>query len=239
MNADTVERIQQSLDYQFKDIRYLQEAFLHSSLADNRLCSNERMEFLGDSVLSLVICKALFMRFPHYQEGDLTKIKSRLVSRKTCSQVANEMGLPQYIRVGKGMDQSRAMTGSIAAASLESVIGAIYLDGGMEPAERFILKIYEPLIVEADAEQHQENFKSLLQQYCQQEFTCTPMYELLDEKGPDHNKCFEAGVVIRHRRFPSAWGVTKKEAEQKAAYNAGVELGIIQESRADTTEQGL
>lgn len=229
MDADAAERIQRMLDYQFKDIRYLKEAFLHSSIADDRLRSNERMEFLGDSVLSLIICKTLFTRFPHYQEGDLTKIKSRLVSRKTCSEVANEMGLPQYIRVGKGMDQTRAMTGSIAAAILESVIGAIYLDGGMDPAERFILKLYDPLIAEADAEQHQENYKSLLQQYCQQEYSCTPHYELLDEKGPDHNKCFEVAVVVRHRRFPSAWGVTKKEAEQKAAFHAAVELGVIHE----------
>jgi len=233
MDAQTAERIQHLLDYQFKDTHYLEEAFLHSSIADDRLSSNERMEFLGDSVLSLVICKTLFMRFPMYQEGDLTKIKSRLVSRKTCAEVANEMGLPNFIKVGKGMDRTRAMTGSIAAANLESVIGAIYLDGGMEPAERFILKLYDPLIAEADAQQHQENFKSLLQQYCQQEFSCTPMYDLLDEKGPDHNKCFEVAVAIRHRRFPSAWGVTKKEAEQKAAYNAGVELGLIVEPRAD------
>ncbi|MCE5186301.1 MAG: ribonuclease III [Planctomycetaceae bacterium] len=227
MEADTVKRIQQLLDYQFKDVRYLHEAFLHSSIADDRLQSNERMEFLGDSVLSLVICDTLFNRFPDYQEGDLTKIKSRLVSRKTCSEVANGLGLPRYIRVGKGMDQTRAMTGSIAAASLESVIGAIYLDGGMAPAERFILRLYEPLIAQADAQQHQENYKSLLQQYCQQEFNCTPLYDLLDEKGPDHNKCFEMAVVIRHRRFQSAWGVTKKEAEQKAAFHAAVELGLI------------
>lgn len=229
MDAHAAEQIQQVLGYHFRNMRYLQEAFLHSSIADDRLRSNERMEFLGDSVLSLVICKTLFTRFPHYQEGDLTKVKSRLVSRKTCSDVANQIGLPQYIRVGKGMDQTRAMTGSIAAASLESVIGAIYLDGGMEPAEQFISKIFEPLIAEADAQQHQENYKSLLQQYCQQEFNCTPLYELLDEKGPDHNKCFEVAVVIRHRRFPSAWGVTKKEAEQKAAFHAAVELGVLHE----------
>jgi ribonuclease III len=233
MDAHAAEQIQRLLDYQFKDIRYLEEAFLHSSIADNRLSSNERMEFLGDSVLSLVICKTLFMRFPEYQEGDLTKIKSRLVSRKTCADVANEMGLPAYIKVGKGMDRTRAMTGSIAAANLESVIGAIFLDGGMEPAERFILKLYDPLIALADAEQHQENFKSLLQQHCQQEFNCTPLYDLLDEKGPDHNKCFEVAVAIRHRRFPSAWGVTKKEAEQKAAYNAGIELGLIRRAPGD------
>lgn len=229
MDADIVQQVQTLLNYEFTNIVYLTEALTHSSLANDRLDSNERFEFLGDSVLSLVICKTLFERFPEYLEGDLTKIKSRLVSRKTCADIANEMGLPEYMRVGKGMSQTRAMSGSIAAASLEAVIAAIFLDGGMDAAERFILEKFNPLIDEADAEQHQENFKSLLQQYCQKEFNLTPIYQLLDEKGPDHNKCFEMAVVINHRRYPSAWGVTKKEAEQKAAYLVLIELGILSE----------
>lgn len=227
MDADRVQQMQTLLNYQFKNTLYLAEALTHSSLADDRLESNERMEFLGDSVLSLVICKTLFERFPEYLEGDLTKIKSRLVSRKTCAEIANEMGLPDYVRVGKGMSQTRAMSGSIAAASLEAIIAAIYLDGGMKAAEQFILEKFQPLIDETDAEQHQENFKSLLQQYCQKEHNLTPIYQLLDEKGPDHNKCFEMAVVINHKRYPSAWGVTKKEAEQKAAHLVLVELDII------------
>ena len=229
MDADIVRQMRTLLDYQFKNTDHLDEALTHSSLADDRLQSNERFEFLGDSVLSLVICKTLFERFPHYLEGDLTKIKSRLVSRKTCAEIANEMGLPDFIRVGKGMEQTRAMSGSIAAASLEAIIAAVYLDGGMEAAERFILEKFKPLIDEADAQQHQENFKSLLQQYCQKEYNTTPMYQLLDEKGPDHNKCFEMAVVIDHHRHQSAWGITKKESEQKAAYNALIKIGLVKE----------
>lgn len=227
MDAAIVQQVQTLLNYQFKNPLYLTEALTHSSCADDRLKSNERFEFLGDSVLSLVICQTLFERFPQYLEGDLTKIKSRLVSRKTCAQIANAMGLPDFVKVGKGMDLTRAMSGSIAAASLESMIAALYLDGGMEAARDFILNHFDTLIDEADAEQHQENFKSLLQQHCQKEFNATPIYQLMDEKGPDHNKCFEMAVVINHRRFPSAWGVTKKDAEQKAAYLVLVELGII------------
>lgn len=227
MNADTVQRIQQVLEYHFTNPQYLHEAFLHSSAADDRLHSNERLEFLGDSVLSLVICEALFKRFPNYLEGDLTKIKSRLVSRKTCADIANQLKLPEYMEVGKGMEQTRAMSGSVAAASLESVIAAIYLDGGMDAAASFILRVFDPIILEVDAEQHQENFKSLLQQYCQRQYNCTPFYELLDEKGPDHNKCFEIAVVVRHHRYPGAWGITKKEAEQRAAFNALQEIGLI------------
>ena len=224
MDTETVQRI---LGYQFKDPQILDEAFLHSSAASDRLRSNERMEFLGDSVLSLVICNTLFDRFPNYLEGDLTKIKSRLVSRKTCAEIANELQLPSFMKVGKGMERTRAMSGSIAAASLESVIAAIYLDGGMEAVQTFILREFGPMLFEADADQHQENFKSLLQQYCQRQHSATPFYEVLDEKGPDHNKCFKVAAVIEHHRYSGAWGITKKEAEQKAAYEALMEIGII------------
>jgi ribonuclease-3 len=234
MNPDAVRQVQQILNYQFNNPQFLREAFLHSSAADDRLQSNERLEFLGDSVLSLVICKTLFERFPDYLEGDLTKIKSRLVSRKSCAQVANQLGLPGFMQVGKGMESTRAMSGSVAAASLESTIAAIFLDGGMEEAQRFIVRVFDQMIVEADAEQHQENFKSLLQQYCQREYNCTPLYELLDEKGPDHNKCFEIAVVIRHFRYPGAWGITKKEAEQRAALNALLEIGLIEDETLET-----
>ncbi len=229
MDTETLRQVQSLLQYQFKNPVLLDEALMHSSLADDRLSSNERFEFMGDSVLSLVICKTLFIRYPDYLEGDLTKIKSRLVSRKTCALIANNMGLPDYVRVGKGMDRTRAMSGSIAAAVLEAVICAIFLDGGIDAAETFILSVFDPLIDDADAKQHQENFKSLLQQYCQKEFNLTPMYQLLDEKGPDHNKCFEVAVVIKHYRYPGAWGITKKDAEQKAAYNALLELKLIED----------
>lgn len=237
MEADTVQQIQQILGYQFQDSQLLDEAFLHSSAAENRLLSNERMEFLGDSVLSLVICNTLFERFPDYLEGDLTKIKSRLVSRKSCAEIANQLQLPGFMRVGKGMESTRAMSGSVAAASLESVIAAIYLDGGMAEAERFILRVFDPMIAEANAKQHQENFKSLLQQHCQRQHSSTPFYELLDEKGPDHNKCFKVAAVIEHHRYPGAWGVTKKEAEQRAAKEALIEMGLISQRQEVPSNQ--
>lgn len=224
MDAEQLRQVQDLLAYQFNDPALLREAFTHSSLADDRLDSNERLEFMGDCVLSMVICRTLYERFPSYQEGDLTKIKSMLVSRKTCAQLANDLGLTAFLRVGKGTDKTRAINGSIAAGCLEAVIAAIYFDGGMDAAEQFILRRFETLFEEVDADQHQNNFKSLLQQYCQRVFNRTPYYELLDEKGPDHNKCFEVGVFLDHQRFPSAWGVTKKDAEQLAARNALVEL---------------
>jgi len=228
MEENTLLKLEQLLDYHFSDPRFLNKALAHSSQTKDRLLSNERLEFLGDSILAVVICQTLFARFPAYLEGDLTKVKSMLVSRKTCAKIANSFGLSKFVKVGKGMGKTRAMSGSVVAGTLEAIIAAIYLDGGFQAAAEFILKQFGPMIDRVDARKHQENFKSVLQHYCQQEFSVTPVYELLDEKGPDHNKCFETVAVIRNRRFPSAWGITKKEAEQKAAYNALVELGLLE-----------
>jgi ribonuclease-3 len=142
------------------------------------------------------------------------------------------MGLEKFVSVGKGMATAKAMKGSIAAGALESVIAAIYLDGGFEAARKFILSLFEQAIEEADASHHQNNFKSMLQQHAQQRLNTTPTYELLDEKGPDHNKCFECAVLVGTKRFKSAWGVTKKDAEQAAAYNALVKLKLLRPEKA-------
>ncbi|MCF7955504.1 MAG: ribonuclease III [Phycisphaerae bacterium] len=229
MKDSNLGQLEELLGYQFKDQSLLARAMTHSSLANHRSESNERLEFFGDAILDLVICETLFERFPDYQEGDLTKIKSMLVSRKTCSKVAAGLDFPRFAKVGKGMEKTRAMTGSISAGILEAVVAAIYLDGGQQAASEFILNLFDPLIDKANSRQHHENFKSLLQQHCQRRFSTTPDYLLLDEKGPDHNKCFEIGIVIEHRHFPTAWGVTKKDAEQKAAFNALVELKVLED----------
>jgi ribonuclease-3 len=163
-------------------------------------------------------------------------MKSMLVSRGTCARVARQLGLSKFLKIGKGMAGSQSLAHSLAAGVLEALIAAIYLDGGFEPAKNFILHNFDSLIQKADAEQVQGNFKSLLQQYSQQHFNATPVYELMDEKGPDHNKCFEIQAVIGERRFTSAWGTNKKEAEQKAALNALVELGVITDNCEDTEQ---
>jgi ribonuclease-3 len=227
MNREKLHQIEQILGHKFSNPDILKEAFSHSSSVSDRLLSNERLEFFGDTILAMVICKVLFEKFPEYLEGDLTKIKSMLVSRRTCSKIARGLELEKFLDVGKGMADSRALTGSLAAGLLEAVIAAIYLDGGYKAAQTFVLKIFALLIEQADARQTQGNFKSLLQQHVQQRFEVTPIYEMLDEKGPDHDKCFEVTAVIVGRRFKSAWGTNKKDAAQRAAYNALVELGVI------------
>jgi ribonuclease-3 len=156
-----------------------------------------------------------------------------LVSRRTCARVAQQLGLQKFLTVGKGMTRSRSLSGSLAAGALEAVIGAIYIDGGLDAVSSFIQKAFGSLMERADAGQAHGNFKSLLQQYAQQQLNTTPFYNLLDEKGPDHDKCFEVEVVIDKQPFPSAWGTNKKEAEQKAAFNALVALGVLQDSSGE------
>ena len=227
MDEEALQQIEQVIGYKFSNRNLLKKALTHSSAADNRLLSNERLEFFGDSILALVICQILFERFPGYLEGDLTKMKSMLVSRNTCAQVAGELGLQEFLIVGKGLASDRALSGSLAAGLLEAIIAAIYIDSGFGAVSSVILRIFGPTISQADAEQAHGNFKSVLQQYAQQKLNTTPTYELLDEKGPDHDKCFESQVFVADRHFSSAWGRSKKEAEQKAAFNAVVELGIL------------
>ena len=232
MDDETLQRAEQVIGHQFSDRGPLVKALTHSSSVENRLLSNERLEFLGDAVLSMAICQILFERFPNYLEGELTKVKSMLVSRGTCARLSRELGLHKSLKVGKGMVSSRALAGSLAAGVFESVIAAIYVDGGYEAARDFIQRSFGPLIEQADAEHSQGNYKSVLQQYAQERFSITPVYVLRDEKGPDHDKCFELEVVLEDRHFPSAWGSNKKQAEQKATYNALVELGILKREPA-------
>jgi ribonuclease-3 len=227
MDFKDLPKVEQIIGYHFSDSNLLVQAFYHASSVEGRVLSNERLEFLGDAVLGLVICEALYERFPSYLEGDLTKIKSVMVSRRTCAKVIKKLELQEFLKVGKGMNGSRAITGSISAALLEALVAAVYQDGGLTAAKEFILRGFNSMIEQADAKQTHGNYKSLLQQHAQQRLGITPIYNVLDEKGPDHNKCFEVEAVISGHSFNSGWGTNKKEAEQKAAYNALLELGVL------------
>jgi ribonuclease-3 len=219
--------IEQRIGYRFQDAALLQTALTHASLSDHRAQSNERLEFLGDAVLGLVVCEHLFRSLADSLEGDLTKVKSYAVSRQTCAEISIELRLHEELRLGKGMGPPSTLPSSVSAAVLEAVIGAIYLDGGLEPARQFILRHIGHRVDESLRGGHQFNFKSVLQQTLAALRMPSPSYVILDEKGPDHAKCFEIAVVSGERRFTPCWGASKKSGEQAAAQSALRELGVI------------
>ena len=227
-HPDTLEVVQTLLDYRFQNLDLLVSALTHASIAGSRLESNERMEFLGDAVLGIVICESLYNRFPTYLEGEMTRVKSVVVSRETCAHVAEKLDLIHHLSLGKGITDSPNVPASLAACAYEALVGAVYLDGGLDPARRFILRLMEEEIDHVVAGEHRLNYKSLLQQHAQRDLGATPNYEVLDEKGPDHAKAFEVAVTIRARRYPSAWGPSKKAAEQRAAMEALRVLGQLE-----------
>jgi ribonuclease III len=230
VSEDALASAEAAVQHQFADRGLLARALTHASIAEERTASNERMEFLGDSVLGAIVAERIYHRFPDLLEGEMTKIKSSVVSRQTCATIARDLGLDQLLIIGKGMQQSDSMPHSLAAAVLESVIAAIYLDAGYAAAERFIGRQLDPYIQRARASGHQENFKSVLQQHAQQHDLETPAYRVLDEKGPDHSKCFKVSVEIGSRRFTASWGQSKKQAEQAAALLALTELGLVEQT---------
>jgi ribonuclease-3 len=221
---EILQACQEVLGYQFQDGGLLRSALTHASGANHRLASNERLEFLGDAILGAVVCDVLYHRCPEYLEGELTRIKSHLVSRRTCASLSKKLGMEGYLVLGKGMGGPADTPSSVLADVFEGLIGAIYLDGGLPAASAFILRHLGPEIESALAGNTGANHKSQLQQVAQRFYGATPTYRLLDEKGPDHSKCFKIAAQIGERHFAPAWGPTKKDAEQRAARNALFEI---------------
>jgi ribonuclease-3 len=218
------QRCERRIGYVFKNKELLREALTHASGAEHRLASNERLEFLGDAILGAVVCELLFLRYPDYLEGDLTKIKSAVVSRQSCAKISEALGLQEILIVGKGVAAGQTIPPSLLADVFESLVAAIYLDGGSDAARKFVEELMGPEIELAAAGELGGNYKSLLQQFAQREFASTPTYQLLDEKGPDHRKCFKIAAQVGGVRYQPAWGRNKKEAEQRAACNALAEI---------------
>ena len=223
-NPTLLTECQTALDYQFRDDQLLTRCLTHASISRTRLESNERLEFLGDAILGAVVCEALFREFPDFPEGELTRIKSIVVSRSTCAKVSSQLDLHRFLLIGKGVGTRQRVPSSILAAVYESLVAGIYLDGGLEAARTFVERTMLPHIRRATESRNEQNFKSLLQQFAQKTCGETPVYRVLDEKGPDHSKCFQVAAVVGPRTYTSAWGPSKKEAEQSAAKNAYEEI---------------
>lgn len=233
LSEKLADECEESLGYRFKDRRKLEHGLTHSSIARTRLESNERLEFLGDSIMGAVICEELYRQFPDLPEGEMTRIKSAVVSRLTCAKVAKKIELNRYLLLGRGFPARDRLPGSIIAGAYEAIVAAIYLDGGFDAAKKFVLDTLNEEVTKTARSAHAQNYKSHLQQMAQRHFGQTPNYRVNDEKGPDHSKCFEIAVSIGGRLFPSAWGPSKKEAEQNAARAA---IEIIAEEKGEVVD---
>ncbi len=216
--------LEEKIGYQFRDTSLLMNALTHSSYAnENRALGavcNERLEFLGDSVLGMIVAEHLFTQCPDMPEGDMTRLRAELVCEYSLASVAQELELGKYLRLGRGEEHSGGRERrSIQADAVEAVIAAMYLDGGIEPALAFIRK-YILVKMEAGRGDRMGDYKTELQELVQQRSGQTLCYELLSESGPDHNKVFASQVRLNGEALGSGTGHTKKEAEQAAAREA-------------------
>ena len=214
---DRLQSCEEQLGYTFRDISFLDQALTHSSIKTVDNPSNERLEFLGDSILGLVMTEFLYNFFRDKDEGELTQIKSVVVSTSVLSKESSRLKLGEFYNVGKGVTRKRKLPTSLLANVFEAVVAAIYKDRGLEEARRFILRnLYHQVLSVAD-NQHDRNYKSLLQHWAQKELNLTPAYRVMSEKGPDHSKSFEVVAVIGRKKYSRGTGASKKEAEQVAA----------------------
>lgn len=221
---------QKQAGFRFKDAGLLDLAFHHRSSTNETTGireNNERLEFLGDAVLGMVVAARLYECMADRQEGDLAKAKSVVVSEDTLSGIALSLRINQYLVLGKGEEMSggRAKK-AILADAVEAIIGALYLDSGIKAAEEFILKIMDPQIQLVLQNRHHKDYKTLLQEYLQKQYKTIPRYALVKKTGPDHDRTFWVTVDLRGSVYGPESGKNKKEAEQAAAKRAWDELGL-------------
>lgn len=218
-----MEVLEQKLNYKFNNKKLLQNALTHSSYANevrNGITSNERLEFLGDSVLSIIVAEYLFLHYKNIPEGELTKLRASLVCEKTLCKFSRELELGKFLKLGKGEDKGGGRErDSILADAFEALLAAIYLDGGMEVATKHVLRFVIPEI--EDKNQHTFNdYKTALQEIIQRNPEEYVTYVLKGESGPDHDKVFEVEVHLNSNVIGRGKGKNKKQAEQMAAKQA-------------------
>lgn len=218
-----IKDLEKAIGYRFKNITLLQNALTHSSFANERwhdsLMSNERLEFLGDSILGMVVAEYLYRNYPDRPEGELTRMRADMVCETSLSQVADRVQLGQHMLLGHGEEQGGGRNrASILADAVESVIAACFLDGGMEPARKFIEQFV--LCNVPERKLHNTDYKTMLQEIVQQKKNQVISYELTGQSGPDHDKHFEVQVLLNGEPIGHGQGTSKKRAEQDAARDA-------------------
>ena len=225
---------EKAIGYAFTDQGRLRGALTHSSAKTEAKGSNERLEFLGDAILGMTVSEYLYERYPNYTEGELTKIKSVVVSQKALARISSEIGLRDFLLVGRGIADRKGIPPSLLANAFEAIVAATYLDGGLQAARDFVTRHLATEIEAVQKNRYERNYKSLLQQFSQQHLSATPVYRVVKEDGPDHVKMFHVVTVIEGQDRGSGWGKSKKQAEQRAAKES---LDMLKAQSAEAKEE--
>lgn len=229
---ETLSSMQEALGHRFRSLELLCNALVHSSAREEGLPCNERMEFLGDAILGLVVSEYLYAHFAEYEEGQLSSVKSVVVSCSSLARQSERLGVGEAIRLGKGINRNKPLPDSVLGNAFEALVAAIYLDSGLEPARRFILVCLEGRIREVVEGRTDQNYKSILQHFTQKKLGCVPLYKVSGERGPDHLKWFEIVVHLQGTSYGPGTGRTKKDAEQQAARIALEALEVLPQASA-------
>ncbi|HWC50397.1 MAG TPA: ribonuclease III [Nitrospira sp.] len=224
----SLDALQTALDYRFHNGRLLEEALTHKSYVNEQRAAasthNERLEFLGDAVLSLAVSEQLASLLPHSPEGVLSKHKARLVSESMLAELAKRLGLGSCLRLGRGEELSGGREkDSLLADAIEAVIAAVHLDGGLEASRRLVSRLLREEFSQVVNQRHragEDDYKTQVQEWCQRRFDSLPSYAVVRESGPDHDKLFEVEVTVNGEVVGRGTGRSKKEAEQSAAKQA-------------------
>ncbi|MEX0621609.1 MAG: ribonuclease III [Candidatus Woykebacteria bacterium] len=217
--------LEKGLGFKFKNKDLLKTAFIHRSYLNEhpneKLPNNERLEFLGDAVLGLVVSEHLYQSYPDHPEGDLTNFRSSLVNAKALSKVAQSLNLGEYLYLSRGEEATGGRNRQyILANTFEALVGAIFLDRGLQISKKVIETNLLIFLAEIIEKKLYKDFKSLLQEKSQEKLSLTPTYKLIEERGPDHAKVFKIGVLIGNRKISEGAGNSKQAAEQEAAKQA-------------------
>ncbi len=225
---ETLRDLEEDIGYLFENPDLLDLALTHKSYANEEgrgAGDNERLEFLGDAVLELAVSSLLYEVRPPLSEGEMSKVRAFLVKEDSLARVAAGFDLGRYLLLGRGEDRTGGRDKpSILASAFEAVVAAISLDGGYDLAYRFVEGIFQSVLAEAGSDALDRDYKTRLQEYCQGRYGKAPVYRLVGESGPDHDKTFEVEIVLGNRHLGRGRGRSKKEAEQRAAQDA---LGLL------------
>lgn len=225
-----ISKLEEITGYKFENRKNLIQALTHSSYANenkgDKLQCNERLEFLGDTVLNMIISENIYLNYPHFSEGEMTKIRANVVCEPSLVRCAEKLNLGEHLLLGKGEENTGGRTRtSILSDAVEAVIGAIYIDGGIEEARKFVLSQMKGFIEDSVNGTIFMDYKTQLQEIVQKNSDRKISYEIIEEKGPDHNKLFVSQVKLDEVVAGTGEGRTKKEAEQMAAKSSLEKIG--------------